>query len=245
MFKLTTKTKNWKAVTSSLSAIAEEVTLRLTPNGIECFVMDPSHTEAVGFSWGKESFSVYEIDFEGEPYKDLKISLSNFTSIFKRFGNEVDVTISNKDKAMLVTDGVKNFVCAFYVGNEEEMNIPKIPYDDSFELDVGKFEEMITDCKVFGYDTVYLQGVDGKLIYQATNEAAGKVDGVVLKSFAKELALIGFNYTFMEPVLRTVKPYAEPKMTVEMFPKAPIRLTFRIIDMLSIQYYLAPLIPTQ
>lgn len=239
MFKLTTKAKNWKAVTSSMFSMEEEATLRLTATGIEGFVMDPSHTEAIGFTWGKESFTEYDVDFAGEEYKDLQISLKTFTAIFKRFGNEEDITLSDIDNAMLITNGVKKFQNSFYEGTSGDMKVPQVPYDKSFELELVKLEEIMTDCRTIGSEELFIESKDGKLVYH-TVDMAGKVDGVMIDEFDGIVTKIGFNFSFMEPVIKTIKTYAEPKIKVELFKNAPIRITFKIIDELHIQYYLAP-----
>ncbi|KKN76228.1 hypothetical protein LCGC14_0372540 [marine sediment metagenome] len=50
---------------------------------------------------------------------------------------------------------------------------------------------------------------------------------------------IGFNFTFMEPVLKSLKPYIEKNIFVEYFERAPIILSF-VTDVCTIKYYLAP-----
>jgi len=238
LFKLTTKAKNWKAVTSALVLLTEEVVLTLREEGIKCFVMDPSHTEAIGFVWEKEKFSHYEID-AGEPTL-LQLQVPTLHAAFKRFPDDADVTIQTEEKAMLVTDGIKKFTCAFYINDAIDDRTPKIPYNTDFDLEISKLEDMMDDCKVFGIEKLYFESVDGKLVYSGS-ESPGKIDGIMIDRYPGECKRIGFNFSFMQPVLKALKTFSEPSIRVELFETAPIRLSFYITDLLTLQYYLAAL----
>lgn len=242
MFKLTTTARNWKAVTSSLVTIAEEAILKVSRDGIYCLAFDPSHTEALGFKWDKESFTEFEVEFGGEEFKNMDISVPVLNNAFKRFADDVIITLSDVQGGVLITDGRKKFQCAFFVSLTGESKPPKVPYENHFTVELAKIEEVITDCKVVGSNIVYLNSEDGKLNY-STKEDEGIVSGVIDDcSFA--FNRIGFNFTFMEPVLKAVKSYAESKIKVEIVENAPIRVTFTVNEHLVVQYYLAPLVET-
>lgn len=239
MFKLTAKAKNWKAVTSALALMNDEAVLTISKDGIDCFTMDPSHTEAMGFSWARENFTEFEIDFEGEE-KNLNLSLKGVTAAFKRFGNDVDVTLSDEGPALLVSNGAKKFTCSLLEDGVAETRRPKIPYVNSFDLKISKLEEMMDDCKVFGIENIFFENINGKLMYSG-EDPEGNVSGTMVEEYTLPQELLGFNYTFMEPILKSLKAYSNSDAKIELFEKAPIRLSFEIPDVLTIQYYLAPL----
>ena len=228
-------------MTSALFPITDEVLISITKEGLSCFAMDPSHTEAASFDWSHERFSKYETDSDGQI--DLKLSLGPLTSLFKRFGNDEDITISDKFNAMQVTDGKKRFTCALFLSDDifKENPLSKMQYEKNFKLDIEKIEDMINDCKVFGIDIIFFETSDGKILYSG-KEAAGNVNGVMVDEYEGTIEKIGFNYTFMESVLKSLKPYAEPEIIVSMRPKSPIRISFEIPRTFTLQYYLAPLV---
>jgi len=213
MLTVTTKAKNWKAVVSGISAITEEAVLDVNQNGIGCSALDPSHTEGIGFFWKSADFEKFELS--GETMK-MHIAVDNLAKAVKRFPDDTMITlqtthidteeIKHKVTGFEITDGVKKFVCAIYVGEEGLNQLPKVSYENRFEVELTKMEEMMDDCKVFGIDVCQFKSENGKLIYFGT-DAGGKVDGVMIESFPMELAQLGFNFFFMEPVLKSLKPY--------------------------------------
>jgi len=247
MLTVRCKAKYWKAVTAGLTPLVEEAVLRISETEIGCAALDPSHTEGIGFRWDKSGFEKFELT--NTTHLDLQINVAYFAKVVRRFGDDVSITIQTKhvdteqikDKVVgfTVTDGVKKFDCALYELGKTDNKLPNIPYADKFEMELTKMEEMMDDCKVFGIDVCEFKSEDGKLIYYG-KESAGHVKGVMIDDFAPTLSEIGFNFTFMEPVLKSLKPYIEKNIFVEVFEKAPIRLTFVVPDACSIQYYLAP-----
>ena len=242
MFKLVTPAKGWKVVTSSLGVVNDEAVVRIGRDGIECFTMDPSHTEAIGFFWGKENFSVYEAQFNDDGYCDLNISLKTFVASFKRFGSDDEVTLTDIGNSMLVTNGKKKLVNSLIASSAESgKNAPKIEYQNKVAMKIAKIEEVMDDFKVFGIEELRFKSEDGNLVYHGDNES-GQVKGIMIEDNTMECNETGFNFTFMEPVLKAIKPFAEPEMTMELLEGKPIRLTFTVTDMMIIQYYLAPLV---
>jgi len=247
MLTVTTKAKNWKAVTAGLIPIVEEAVLHVTKEGIGCSALDPSHTEGIGFSWDESDFEKYE--FTDDVQLDIQVNIPAFTKVVRRFPDDSSITITtkhvdteavkNKLVGFTVTDGVKKFDCALFLGSSGTDPLPKVPYVDEFGLELSKMEEMMDDCKVFGIDICEFKSEDGKLIYYG-KEAAGHVKGVMIDNFPSQLTEIGFNFTFMEPVLKSIKPYIEKDILVAVFERAPIRLSFVITDACTMKYYLAP-----
>jgi len=247
LLTITCKAQKWKAVTAGLVPIIEEAVLHVKKEGIECAALDPSHTEGIGFFWEERDFDKYELTSEGQ--LDLQINIAYFTKVVRRFADDSMITITTKhvdteeikDKVVgfTVTDGVKKFDCALYLGTPGTDPLPNIPYVDKFEMELSKMEEMMDDCKVFGIDVCQFKEDEGKLVYYAT-EAAGNLKGVMVEKFDMQLSEIGFNFTFMEPVLKSLKPYIGKNIFVEVFERAPIRLSFDIPDACTIKYYLAP-----
>jgi len=247
MLTLACKAKYWKAVTAGLSPIVEEAVLRVTEEGIKCSALDPSHTEGIGFFWGKSSFERYEMTNTTELI--MEINVASLTKVVRRFGDDTLITITTKhvdteeikDKLVgfTITDGVKKFDCALFIGTQGIEKLPNVPYVDKFEMELTKMEEMMDDCKVFGIDVCQFKSEDGKLIYFG-KEASGHVKGVMIEQFPVQFSEIGFNFTFMEPVLKSLKPYIEKNIFVEVFQRAPIKLSFVVPDACTIQYYLAP-----
>lgn len=247
MLTATCKAKDWKAVTASLSPLAEEAILRFEEGGIRCAALDPSHTEGIGFYWQESSFEKYELA-NATPL-DVPINIQYFAKVVRRFADDSNLTITTKhvdteeEKDKLVgfafTDGVKKFDCSLFIGESEIGQLPRVAYVNKFEMELSKMEEMMDDCKVFGIEVCLFREDEGKLVYYAT-EAGGNLKGVMVDRFDMELSEIGFNFTFMEPVLKSLKPYIGKNISVEFFERAPIRLSFDIPDVCVIQYYLAP-----
>jgi len=249
MLTATCKARDWKAVSAPLLTLVEEAVLHVESNGIDCSALDPSHTEGIGFFWEAAKFEKYELT-DGIPLH-LNINVQYFSKVVRRFTDDSTITITTKhvttdevkDKlvGLTVTDGIKKFDCALVMGESTKSALPNVPYVNKFEIELAKMEEMMDDCKVFGIDVCQFKSDNGKLIYFG-KEAAGHVRGEMISPFSMELSEIGFNFTFMEPVLKSMKPYIEKNIFLEVFERAPIRLSFVIDDVCTIQYYLAPAI---
>jgi len=247
MITATTKAKNWKAVTAGLSSMVEEAVLVVTAAGIKCSALDPSHTEGIGFFWPSTNFEKYVL--EGNPELRMHIAVDSLAKVVKRFPDDASITLQTMHKdsgeqkhivaGITITDGVKKFDCAIFEGEEGENKLPKVPYVEKFDVELSKMEEMMDDCKVFGIDVCQFKSEDGKMIYFG-NDAAGKVNGVMIDSFDMELTQIGFNFTFMEPVLKSLKPHIQKTIMVEIHERAPIKLSFTIENVCTMEYYLAP-----
>lgn len=243
MFKLITKATHWKAISNALMQLSEEAVIEISELGLHSFTMDASHTEALEFDWKRETFSHYEVELGEMDNIKINIPTNQLAAVFKRFSNDEEITVTPYQNQIIITNGIKKFNVTTMFIEVNDNKKPKIPYEDKFDFELAKLEEMIDDCRVFGIEVCYFESKEGKLNYSG-NDSSGNVQGVMMEEYAAVLERIGFNFTYMGPVLKSLKLYSNPTITCEVFPKAPIRLTFNVADVISFSYYLAPVIPT-
>ncbi len=237
-FKLVTKASQWKAVTSALSPLVEEAAIEITQDGLRSFTMDPSHTEAISFVWPKEKFS----EFVVEEDTGINVPIISFAAVVKRFSNDDVLTITPQDNKIIISNGTKQFELTLLQYDPAENKKPKVNYTSKFDFPLSKLEEIMDDCRVFGIDVCWFESNESNLNYIG-NDSSGKVSGVLLDHFDGELPPIGFNFTFMSPVLKSVKAFIAPEISMEILTQAPVRLTFTVPDVMVIQYWLAPAVP--
>lgn len=241
-FKIKSKAKPFKALTSVLNVMTEEATINFTDYGIQTKMMDPSRKEMIIFNWSKDKFSQFELDLAGKDKISFSFFVSIVSGIFRRFSNEDEILLESTEKnTFLITNLTNNkkFDAKPIFEAKDTDNKPNVEYGEGFKIPISKFEEMIADSEVFRADMAWLESSDGKLIYKGTDDA-GTATGVLIENFDQKIEDTAFRFEYIKPVMGALKPFVETELLVKLKESSPIFIDFEIGDNFVISYLLAP-----
>lgn len=238
--RIKTKAKVWKAITTTMLTVSDEMPLTITSNGIKSTVMDPSHVSLVKLICKKDIFQVLEIEEPTEIFLYTKI----LNDLVKRFEDEEWLTFKlDTDKRHLIINpesSQKEFDLKTIDSSvTPQSKTPTIDYDIETEITVSQLKEMIEDCKVVGAESAWLTTKQGKLNFKGVGEV-GESSGILLEGITKNIENTSYVFEYLLPFLNSIDKFVKEKIKMQMATRKPLFLISQLEEIGTIQYLLAP-----
>jgi len=235
-----TKAKVWKAITTTMLTVSDEMPLIITPNAIKSVVMDPSHVSLVKLVCKKEFFETLQVE---EP-TEIVIHLSVLNNLVKRFEDEewLTFTIDPKDQTLIIhpESSEKEFDLRTIDRDiVKTTEMPKIDYDIETEITISQLKEMIDDCKVVEAASAWLTTKNGKLKFEGRDDL-GTATGVLLEGITAKLENTSYVFEYLGPFLNSIEKFVDTKITMQLASQKPLNLVAQLAEIGTVQFYLAP-----
>ncbi len=244
---------DWRAATSVLQSIAEDVTFDIDADGIRSRAMDPSHVALVEVSLSSRSFEKYDCL---RPSR-FTVHMEDFSKIVKRADSKesFEITRSSNQSSLQIKIGMghyrKEFELHLLETDPKSSPLPKLSFTTRFKMDLYSFYQILTDVSTLSnYLTVVVRS--DQVVLSGKGDS-GKVEVVLGKNqsgLLQEIEILGerqetralYNMEYLLKVVKSVTPYSD-MITFEYASKMPLKMEFLIgkqPGMGKIQYYLAP-----
>ncbi len=231
-----------------ISELVNEVNFKLYKDRIELVAMDPASVALVIFKLLSSAFSTYEVHEE----KVIGVNLVNLTQILKRIKPTDILTLELDDlKNKLVIDlkGVtaKRFELGLLNIDEREHRIPNLTFLAKIETNTLLFNDAIEDMDVIG-DSLTFQVIPDKFTLQCEgNISKGSVeittDEETLIDLKSEGVSARYSVEYLKKIIKGSK--LSNKVTLEFSQDYPLKIEYKVIDRLALQFVLAPRTPTE
>ena len=230
-----------------ISELVNEVNLKLYKDRIELVAMDPANVAMVIFKLLSSAFTEYEVKQE----RTIGINLINFTQILKRVKPTDILTLEldeTKNKLHIILKGVttKSFELGLLDIEEREQKIPNLKFNAKVETNTLLFNDAIEDMDVIA-DSLSFHVMPDKFIIQSEgNISTGKVE--VNTDEETNVELTGgtlnarYSIEYLKKIIKGSK--LSNKVLLEFGQDYPLRVEYKVLDKLALQFVLAPRTPT-
>lgn len=230
-----------------ISELVNEVNIRFYKDRIEIIAMDPANVAMVIFKLLSSAFSEYNVT-DG---KVVGINLLNLTQILKRAKptDILSLEIDEQKNRLVVTlrgNSSKKFELGLLDIEEREQKVPNLKFNAKVETNSLMFNDAIEDMDVIS-DSLTFQGLNDKfMISSEGNVSSGNVEvgsgeetSVILNDGPVSAR---YSTEYLKKIMKGSK--LTNTVAVEFGQDYPLRVEYKIIDRLALQFVLAPRTPT-
>ncbi|MBS3168319.1 proliferating cell nuclear antigen (pcna) [Candidatus Woesearchaeota archaeon] len=231
-----------------ISELVNEVNLKLYKDRIELVAMDPANVAMVIFKLLSSAFSEYNIDQE----KTIGVNLINLTQILKRV-KPTDMLIlevdSDKNKLIITLKGVstKRFELGLLNIDEREQKVPNLSFSAKVETNTLLFNDAIEDMEAIGDSLSFQATNDRFLINSEGNISSGNVEIGTDEDTTIDLSGgpvdARYSIEYLKKIIKGSK--LANKVNLEFAQNYPLRVEYKVLDKLALQFVLAPRTPTE
>lgn len=251
MFKMrVSDTKTFKSVLDAISAIVDEATFTVGPDGIRLRAMDPSRVAMIDFEMRKTSFDEYEADEETK----MCVNLSELKKVLKRAGKDdiIELSLDEGSNSLLVRVRgryTRAFTLPILESSEEEIPEPKITFNAKVTLTADDFYETLKDAELVS-DNVRIEADGENFIMNAKGDVTGakieikKGSDALISMEVKEPSKATFSLSYLTDIVKAASDTSDV-VTLEFSTDMPLRLDFRQRYDGKLMYLLAPRIEVE
>ena len=242
--------KTFKNVLTAISAIVDEATFNIGPDGIKLRAMDPSRVAMVDFEMKKTSFDEYEAAGESK----VCINLSELLKLLKRAGKDdvVEISLDEESRRFMITMRgryTRTFNMPTLEVGEEEVPEPRITFNVKATLTTSDLQDVLKDAALVS-DNVRIEADEDNLVMVAKGDIAGakieikKGSDALISMEAKERSKATFSLSYLSEIIKEASATSDIA-TLEFSTDMPIKLDFQQAKEGKLTFYLAPRIETE
>jgi proliferating cell nuclear antigen len=204
--------------------------------------MDPANVAMVNFHLLASSFS----EFDPKGVSAIGLNLTNFKQILRRAGpgdTLVLETQENKLKVVIRGTSTRTFHLPLIELEEREQRVPDLKFTASVVTDALQLQSAIDDADIVA-ESVALVAEEKSLQINAEGDLSRALIEIVADQATKIVIKDGqrirarYSIEYLKKMIQAAR-LAE-KVTIEFAKDYPLRLSFKVIDKLSLDFILAP-----
>lgn len=234
-----------KFLKESIAIISELVTearFTVKKDGLELTAMDPANVAMVNFKLLASSFSEYDT----KDVTSIGLNLSNFKQILRRAGPGDTIvleTAENKLKVIIRGANTRTFSLLLIELEDREQRVPDLKFNATITADALQLQSAIEDADIVAESLAFIAeekslviNAEGDLNKALIEMVADNHTKIVIKEGQKVRARYSIEY--LKKMIQSAR-LAE-KVTIEFSKDYPLKLSFKVIDKLSLEFILAP-----
>ncbi len=235
--------KSFYNMLDSLAKIVDEISMRITPEGVKAVAVDPAHVALIQIELPTDTFIEYEV--EGDEVK-LGFNVANVAKIVKRGkkGEKLEIEVEEEKVTWtIVGAAVKRYRLLNLDVPEPEIPEAELQFNTHVALIVDPFKNALKDAEAVG-DTVELEAPDETtLIVRGVGAAVAETkirsdSPAVVEFEVKEPSKSAYSIDYLKHVLSLTK--VADTVVLEFSTDMPLRLQFRLPAGGKVTYLLAP-----
>ncbi len=243
--KLTLKdTKYLKEPIFIISELVNEATFKIDKDKIELVAMDPANVAMVIFKLLSSAFTEYEVK---EPL-ELTVNLDNLKQILRRVNPNDLLTleiVNNKLKLELKSNSTRTFNLSLINSEEAIRKIPDLKFPLKIETSTSLFDQAIEDVDVVSDSVSFIVDKD-----KFTVEALGSLTTAKVDLFNDESTKIDnedkvsarYSLEYLKKMIKASK--LADNLVIQFNKDYPLKLSYKILDKMLIEFILAPRVQT-
>jgi len=225
-----------------ISELVTEVRFTVKKDGLELTAMDPANVAMVNFKLLASSFSEYDT----RDTTSIGLNLANFKQVLRRAGPGDTVvleTSENKLKVIIRGASTRTFHLPLIELEEREQRVPDLKFNATITADALQLQSAIEDADIVAESLAFIAeekslvvNAEGDLSKALIEMVADSHTKIVLKEGTKVRARYSIEY--LKKMIQAAR-LAE-KVTIEFSKDYPLKLSFKVVDKLSLEFILAP-----
>jgi len=225
-----------------ISELVNEARFTVSKEGLTLTAMDPANVAMVNFKLLASSFSEYD----PRDTTALAINLQNLKQMLRRAGSGdtlVLETVENKLKVVIRGASTRTFQLPLIELEDREQRVPNLTFNATITTDALQLASAIDDADIVAESLAFIAedkaltiAAEGDLSRALIEIVADNHTKIVVKDGAKIRARYSIEY--LKKMIQAAK-LAE-KVSIQFSKDYPLKLEFKVIDKLSLDFILAP-----
>jgi proliferating cell nuclear antigen len=240
----TSETELLKNSIPIIAEIVDEGVFNVDKTGITLLCPDRTMVAVVDFKLLSSAFEEYKV----ESNESLGVNMANFVSILKRVKGDEKLTFrsaAGKKLEIIVegSSGKRKFEIPLIDVSMEKPPVEQLSFSSRIDINSSVLEDGIADADVVS-DSVVFESKDSVFRMHAKGDISSaelelkKGDSGLIDMEAKGASRARYPLEYLKKMVKAAKFAGQASL--ESGTDYPMRLTFRIIDKLSLSFILAP-----
>lgn len=234
-----------KFLKDSIAIISELVTesrFTVKKDGLELTAMDPANVALVNYKLLASSFSEYET----KEVSSFGINLGNFKQVLRRAGPGDTIVLEineNKMKIVIRGSSTRTFQLPLIDLEEREQRVPDLKFNATVTTDALQLQSAIEDADIVA-ESLAFSAEEKSLVISAEGDLNRALIEMVADSHTKIVIKEGqkvrarYSIEYLKKMIQAAR--LSDKVTLEFSKDYPLKLSFTLVDKLSLQFILAP-----
>ena len=239
--KLTLKdTKYLKEPILIISELVNEATFKVDKDKIELIAMDPANVAMVIFKLLSSAFLEYDVK---EPV-DLTVNLDNFKQVLRRTNSEDVITLellNNKLKIELKSNSTRIFNLSLINSESTTKKVPDLKFPLKIEVPTLLFDQAIEDTDIVSDSVSFIADKDKFTIEALGSLTTAKVDLMnddKTRIQTSEKVSSRYSIEYLKKMIKTSK--LSDEVVIQFNKDYPLKLSYKILDKMLMEFILAP-----
>jgi len=226
-----------------ISEIIDEAIFSFDANGMSLLSPDRNMVAVVDFKLLSTAFDEYKVDSEVK----IGLNLPNLLSILKRVKGNEKITLSmpkNKLEMVVEGSGKRKFEIPVLDIKRDKPPIEQLAFPGKVDLESSVLEDSIEDATIIGDSAIFeadpntfkISSKSDTSLWELTMQ---KGEQGLLNLEAKENIKARYQLEYLKKMAKACK--LSKQVTVEFGTDYPLRLSFKEIDKVNLNFILAPL----
>ena len=223
-----------------ISELVNEATFKIDQDKIELVSMDPANVAMVIFKLLSTAFSEYEVK---EPL-EITINLDSFKQILKRANADDKITlelVNNKLKIELKSNSTRTFNLGLINAESTVKKVPDLKFMSRIETSNALFNEAIEDTDIVSDSVSFIVDKDKFSIEAFGSLTTAKVDlmgGNETKIQTDDKASSRYSVEYLKKMIKASK--LADNVIIQFGKDYPLKLSYKILDKMLMEFILAP-----
>ncbi|QDI73933.1 hypothetical protein HOV56_gp44 [Nitrosopumilus spindle-shaped virus] len=223
-------------ILKSCIVVLDECTINLDQSGLWFKALDPSHVSLIDMRLPNSIFQSWNVSKEISFHVDAKL----FLKIVKSLDKKQSVLLEIFDNELKISNKESGTLLKLQEGNKSSIPVPKINFDQKITSTQSEFlkvlksidaiSDYVTIEKTFDYCYVTGKGDQGS----SKNELSTVFNFGISQTISEST----YSFEYLMPFLKTIPK--DQIIEFEFSSTKPCRLTTKLNNLGTIQFYLAP-----
>src|SRR3990167_188548 len=227
-----------KQILGSIKTLVEDATFKIEEEGITFRGMDPSHVALIDVKMSSHSFEKWNIKTQGL----MSVRIEELTKIVKGLDKKESIHLNFDNDLLTVSTKQSKTQLRTIDHSSTDTPLPKIPYNTTIQISFNdllkalKQIEVISDYVTFEADNNNFK-VSGKGDSGSNERTFERGMEEIVELRVQENSEATYSLSYLLPFLKAIKPGT---ITIQYSSKQPVKLTARLDNSSTIEFYLAP-----
>jgi proliferating cell nuclear antigen len=225
-----------------IAEIIDEGIFNIDQNGISLVSPDRTMVSVVDFKILSSAFE----DFKADQPEQLGLNMANLAAVLKRVksGDKISLeSTKNRLRIKVLGGGTRTFEIPLIDVKVEKPPIEQLQFTGSVELNSKVLEEGVADAELIG-DSIVLEAAPETFKMMAKGDISSteleikQGEGGLSKLTVQGAIKAQYPLDYLKKMIKASK--LSPNLLLEFGQDYPMRLTFRSIDKIALNFILAP-----
>jgi len=227
-----------------IAEIIDEGVFKVNKDGISLVSPDRTMVSVTDLKIFSSAFDEFKVDAE----ESLGLNLANLAAVLKRVKANDKLTLestgkSNRLKISISGEGTRTFEVPLIDVSVEKPPLDQLNFGGKVEINSATMEDGVADAEIIGDSIVFEASPESFKMYAKGDVSSAQLEvdkgnKALLKLEAQGNIKAQYPLEYLKKMIKAAK--FSPQLSLEFGTDYPMRLSFKVLDKMSLQFILAP-----